>query len=87
MTAPETQLPHDLQSRLDVILAKPALHRFPTLSASIAALVRNAYEREPHPVLAADETRGILDQFEQAYPAFAAFREQLAAGEQKDEMP
>ena len=84
MSAPKTQLPHDLQARLDVILAKPLLHRAPTLAASIAALVRSAYEREPHQVLTSEEFRGILDRFEQAYPAFAAFREQLAAGEQKD---
>ena len=87
MTTPETRLPHDLQARLDVILAKPVLHRAPTLAASIAALVRKAYEREPHPVLTEGETRGILDRFEQAYPAFAAFREQLAAGERKDTLP
>lgn len=91
MTAPPAKLPRDLQGRLDVILAKPVLRRCPMLRDAISVLVRSAYERRPVPQdlpdslgMDADKAREILDWFDQAYPALAAFREQLTASEHRD---
>jgi predicted transcriptional regulator len=57
MTAAPAKLPRDLQGRLDVILAKPVLRRVPLLRQAIEILVRDAYERHPHPVLVIDEAQ------------------------------
>lgn len=90
MTAPPAKLPRDLQGRLDVILAKPVLRRCPALQQAISMLVRNAYERRPVPQdlpdslgMDADKAREILDWFDQAYPALAAFREQFVTSENR----
>lgn len=49
MTAPRPPLPDDLQRRLDTLLAKPALNRFPRLCEAITALTRDAFGRQPRP--------------------------------------
>lgn len=83
MSAVPAKLPRDLQARLDVILAKPVLRRTPALQQAIEILVRNAYERRPAADLAKmtglqpGQALGILDQMDEAYPAFAAFRREL----------
>ena len=88
-------LPHDLQGRLDVILAKPVLRRAPTLAASIAMLVRNAYDRQPSQAIPAAEHQSSFSACScylcttarnllagSPLPALEEIRK--AAGEQKD---
>lgn len=57
------RLPHDLQSRLDIILAKPLLRRAPRLAQAIEILVRNAYERQPGmPSILVKDQQDLLDE-------------------------
>jgi hypothetical protein len=46
---PRPPLPPDLQYRLDILLAKPSLSRFPELSQAITRLVLDAWCRQPAP--------------------------------------
>jgi hypothetical protein len=44
---PRPPLPGDLQRRLDILLAKAALRRFPKLCEAVTALVQDAWCRRP----------------------------------------
>jgi hypothetical protein len=47
VTAPPLPLPPDLRDRLNIILAKPALHKFPGVCEAVTALVQDAFARQP----------------------------------------
>jgi hypothetical protein len=76
MTAPRMSLPHDLQQRLDVMLAKPLLRRAPSLQQAIGALVKDAYARPPHEVLVLPED--ALAQAQQARADLTGRLEEIA---------
>jgi len=58
---PRPPLPADLQRRLSILLAKPALVRFPRLGEAITALVLDAWCRQPVPETVAVTTRQLAE--------------------------